>query len=298
MTDSLSLKWRTIAWIDSLLSKPAEQLHPVKAREVLRKSATGPAVVMGRHAKLESVRDEQIAGVKVRRYRPLAAKRGLLIYFHGGGWVLGDVDSHDSPVRALALATEREVISVDYRLAPEHRYPAAFDDSLAVTRALLGDQSVVVAGDSAGGNLAAVVANRCAADGVKLAAQVLLYPVTDCAAETPSYDAYGTGHFLTRETMRYFVREYLPEEARRHEPDCSPLRAASLKGVAPGYVLLAGCDVLRDEGRAYAKRLHADGVEAHLDEVPGVLHGFFSLQGLSEGRAATSRVAKWLEPRW
>jgi acetyl esterase len=98
--------------------------------------------------------------------------------------------------------------------------------------------------------------------------------------------------------MRYFLREYLPEEARRHEPDCSPLRAASLRGVAPGYVLLAGCDVLRDEGRAYAKRLHEHGVETLMDEVPGVLHGFFSLQGLSEGRAATTRVAKWLEPRW
>jgi acetyl esterase len=298
MTDSLTLKWRTIAWIDSLISKPAEQLHPVKAREVLRKSATGPTVVTGRHAKLESVQDASIAGVKVRRYRPLNAKRGLLVYFHGGGWVLGDVDSHDSPVRALALATGREVISVDYRLAPEHRYPAAFDDSLAVTRALVGEHRVVVAGDSAGGNLAAVVANRCAADGVKLAAQVLLYPVTDCAAETASYDLYGTGHFLTRETMRYFVREYLPEQARRHEAECSPLRAASLEGVAPGYVLLAGCDVLRDEGRAYAKRLQEHGVETLLDEVPGVLHGFFSLQGLSEGRSATTRVAKWLEPRW
>lgn len=298
MTDSLTWKWRAIAWASKYLSPPTELLHPVKAREQMRKSTRGPALMIGRHAKLDSVRDEELAGVKVRRFRPQSAKKGVLLYFHGGGWVLGDVISHDSPARALALATQREVISVDYRLAPEHRYPAAYDDSLVVTRALASEHSVVVAGDSAGGNLAAAVANRCAADGLKLAAQVLLYPVTDCAEEAPSYEKFATGHFLTRETMRYFRREYVPDEARRHEPECSPLRASSLKGAAPSYVLLASCDVLRDEGRAYAKRLQEHGVETHLDEVPGVMHGFFSLQGLSEGRAATTRVAKWLEPRW
>jgi acetyl esterase len=297
MTDSLTLKWKAIAWA-AALDEPTEKLGHEKARVVMRKSTAGPAFVMGRHAMLAAVRDEQVAGVNVRRYLPEAAKPGVLVYFHGGGWVLGDVNSHDSPARGLALATGREVVSVDYRLAPEHRYPAAVDDSLAVTKALAKSGRVVVAGDSAGGNLAAVVAIRCAAEGVSLAAQVLLYPVTDCAAETPSYETYAEGHLLSRETMRYFRREYVPDEARRHEPECSPLRAASLKGVAPGYVLLAGCDVLRDEGRAYAQKLHADGVEHHLDEVPGVLHGFFSLQGLSEGRAATTRVAQWLSARW
>jgi acetyl esterase len=127
---------------------------------------------------------------------------------------------------------------------------------------------------------------------------VLLYPVTDCAAETASYERYAEGHLLSRETMRYFRREYVPDEARRGEPECSPLRAASLAGVVPAYVMLAGCDVLRDEGRAYAKKLQADGVETQVDEVPGVLHGFFSLQGMAEARAATTRVAQWLSPRW
>ena len=297
MADSLRFKWKLIAWAASR-SPATETIAPRSARAAMRKSTAGPAIVIGRHPKLASVRDEQVAGVKVRRYLPEGAKPGVLIFFHGGGWVLGDVDSHDSPARGLAVATGREVVSVDYRLAPEHRYPAALDDSLAVTRALAVGHRLAVAGDSAGGNLAAVVANRCAREGVTLAAQVLLYPVTDCAAETGSYEAFASGHLLTRETMRYFRREYVPDEVRRQEPDCSPLRAASVRGVAPAYVLLAGCDVLRDEGRAYARKLAADGVETKCDEVPGVLHGFFSLQGLSEGKAATLRVAAWLEPRW
>ena len=295
---SLKLKWKVIALLSEALGKPTEQSTPAEARAVLRKSTAGPAFIMGNHRKLASVIEGKIAGVKVRHYVPEAAKPGALIYFHGGGWVLGDIDTHDSPARGLSLATGREVVSVDYRLAPEHRYPAAFEDSLAVTRALAAKQRVVVAGDSAGGNLAAVVANRCAQDGVSLSAQVLLYPVTDCAAETPSYEAFAEGHLLSRETMRYFRREYVPEEIRRSEADCSPLRAESLRGVAPGYVLLAGCDVLRDEGRAYARRLQNDGVETVLDEVPGVLHGFFSLQGLGECKAAVTRVAQWLSPRW
>ena len=298
MTDSPTLKWKAIAWISTRLGPPTEKMEPSKARAAMRKGMAGPAFLMGRHPKLASVRDEQLAGVKVRRYLPEGAKPGVLAYFHGGGWVIGDVDSHDSPARGLAVATGREVVSVDYRLAPEHRYPAAFDDSLAVTKALAAQQRVVVAGDSAGGNLAAVVANRCAQDGIALAAQVLLYPVTDCVVESRSYEEFAEGFLLSRETMRYFRREYVPEAARRAEPECSPLRASSLKGVAPGYLLLAGCDVLRDEGRAYAKRLQTDGVETQLDEVPGVLHGFFSLQGLSEGKAATARVAQWLAPRW
>ncbi len=297
MTDSPTFKWRAIAWL-AALGPPTEQTEPAKARAAMRKATAGPAFLVGRHPELASVRDERLAGVKVRRYLPEGAKPGVLVYFHGGGWVIGDVDTHDSPARGLAVATGREVVSVDYRLAPEHRYPAAFDDALAVTQALAAQQRVAVAGDSAGGNLAAVVANRCAQDGIALAAQVLLYPVTDCAAETRSYEEFSKGFLLSRETMRYFRREYVPEEARRAEPECSPLRASSLKGVAPGYVLLAGCDVLRDEGRAYAKRLQADGVETQLDEVPGVLHGFFSLQGFREGKAAKTRVAQWLAPRW
>jgi acetyl esterase len=298
MTDSLTFKWKVIAKLSRVLAASPEKSTPEKARAFMRKATRGPAVVMGARPTLPSVRDEQVAGVKVRRYVPEGAKAGVVVYFHGGGWVIGDVDSHDGIARKWAVQTGREVVSVNYRLAPEHRYPAAFDDCLAVTKALAAQHQVVVAGDSAGGNLAAVVANRCARDSVPLLAQALLYPVTDCVAETASYEAYAEGHLLSREAMRYFRREYVPEETRRAEPECSPLRSESVRGVAPAYVLLAGCDVLRDEGRAYAKKLQADGVETIVDEVPGVLHGFFSMQGLSEGIAASERLTQWLAPRW
>ncbi len=291
----LTFKWRAIAALSGLVARPTETMTPAAARASMRNATKGPAFITGGRPKLGSVRDETVAGVPVRRYVPQAAQPGVLVYFHGGGWVVGDVDSHDAPARALAFATKREVVSVDYRLAPEHRYPAALDDCLAVTRALAVGRRVVVAGDSAGGNLAAVVAHQSRAE---VAAQVLFYPVTDCAAETPSYEAFATGHLLSRETMRYYCREYVPEEARRREPGCSPLRADSLKGLAPAYVMLAGCDVLRDEGRAYAKRLIEEDVDTMVDEVPGVLHGFFSLQGLREGREAVPRVAQWLASRW
>ncbi len=289
---SLTLKYRAIAFLSGVAAPATESVSPAIARKNM--SAPLPGFLAGPKASGVTVRDEVLAGVKVRRYVPASARPGVLVYFHGGGWVIGDVDSHDVPTRALAAALGRDVVSVDYRLAPEHRYPAAFDDCLAVTRAL-GGQPVVVAGDSAGGNLAACVAN---ALGAAVTAQVLIYPVTDLTSETASYVEFATGHLLSRETMRYFVREYVPNPDLRREPSCSPLYAPSLKGVSPAYVLLAGCDVLRDEGRAYADKLKRDGVDTQLDEVPGVVHGFFNLQGLCEGREAVQRVVRWLEPRW
>lgn len=298
MADTLTLKWKTLTWISSLTMPKAENTTIAESRAWMAKSSKGPAFVVGSHAKLASVRDEQLAGVKVRRYVPEGVKPGVLVYFHGGGFVLGDLDSHDSPVRGLANATRREVVAVDYRLAPEHRYPAAVEDCLAVTKALAAQHRVVVCGDSAGGNLAAVMANRCAAEGVSLVAQVLLYPMTDGVTPRESHKQFAMGFFLTHASLRAFLDAYVPELPRRSEPDCSPFHAASLKGVVPGYVLLSGCDVLRDEGRAYANKLQSDGVETVLDEVPGVIHGFFSLQGISEGKAAMTRVAQWLAPRW
>lgn len=280
---------RLIAVLSEFVAKPVQRIGHLAARVSLAKSARSPAFLMGRRADVARVSDEVVAGVKVRRYVPHDVQPGVIVYFHGGGWVLCDVDTHDHPVSALAAATKREVISVDYRLAPEHRYPAALDDCLAVVGALEG--SVVVAGDSAGGGLAAVVAQRL---GEKISAQVLIYPVTDCAAETPSYERYATGHFLSRETMRFYRATYVPEEVQRLEPGCSPLRAQSVKGVARAFVLLAQCDVLHDEGVAYAKKLEGDGVATTVHEVPGVLHGFVNLQGLGVAREAVARIAEWL----
>ena len=287
--------FRAMEFLSQRLGPPTETVPVERARLGMRKSMKTSAFVTGRRAELASVTDSKVAGVPVRRFVPEAAKPGALVFFHGGGWVQGDVETHDVVCSHLAAATRREVVSVEYRLAPEHRYPAAVDDCVAVTRALAATGKVVVAGDSAGGNLAAVVSLELPRE---VTAQVLVYPVVDCVGETPSYGHYADGHLLTRETMRYFRREYVPDEAKRGEVRCSPLRADSLRGQPPTYVLLAQCDVLHDEGVAYAQKLERDGVEVELDDVPGTIHGFFSLQGLGPSKAALARVAAWLVPRW
>ncbi|MFT3713196.1 MAG: alpha/beta hydrolase [Archangium sp.] len=290
MAERPSFKYRFISFADALMSKPLAEVGAGRARGAMRKSAR-MQWLMGRRPSLERVTDETVAGVKCRRYVPSGALPGTFVYFHGGGWVLGDLDTHDVVAASFAVETKREVVSVDYRLAPEHRYPAALDDCVSVTRAL--GPNVVVAGDSAGGNLAASVAQA-----LTVRAQVLIYPAVDCVSPWPSYEQFANGLILTKESMQWFHREYVPDETKRAEPGCSPLKAESLRGLAAAYVLLAQCDVLRDEGRAYAKKLSEHGVETQLDEVSGTVHGFMNLHGFSEAPAATRRIAKWLEPRW
>jgi acetyl esterase len=294
----MAVDWRMrmVAWLSDRIGEPSEVAGPTRARAAIRK--TTPQLIFGAPAVMRSVVDERVAEVPVRRFTPRTVKDGVIVWFHGGGWVVGDAQSHEIPCRALAEAAQREVISVEYRLAPEHRFPAALDDCLAVTRAVsYTHQAVAVAGDSAGGNLAAVVARRFVEEQRKLRAQLLVYPVTDCGAESPSYERYASGFLLARSTMRYYSREYAPDDARRLHPDISPLRATSLAGVAPARVVLAECDVLHDEGLAYAEKLKADGVPVEVDEVPGFLHGFFNLQGFPESRAALQRAAQWLSTR-
>lgn len=237
--------------------------------------------------------DETIAGVPVRRYRPADARPGAIVYFHGGGWVVGDLDTHDVLCATLAHRTRRELVAVHYRRAPEHPLPAAIDDCDAVTAAIAGAQPVIVAGDSAGGHLAAVVARRRAQRSEPLAGQLLVYPVTECGEESDSYRRFGTGHFLTAATMRFFRDAFVPELAHRDHPEASPLRAPSLR-TASARVVLASHDVLRDEGHAYAKKLEAEGTEVELDEVEGVLHGFVSGPD-PIARAAIARSAAWID---
>lgn len=254
------------------------------------KAAAGPSFLTGGRPKLAQIGDDIIEGVRVRRYRPHDARPGTVVFFHGGGWTVGDLDSYDVLAGTLAALSGHEVVSVDYRLAPENPYPAAFDDAVAVTRAMAAAGPVAVAGDSAGGNLAAAVANR-----VPVLGQLLMYPVLDCANESASYEAYATGHILTREGIRAYRRNYVPEPRRRTEPDASPLLAPSLDRTPPAYLIVAECDVLRDESLAYAERLRQAGRPVTVDIVPGVLHGFLSLLGLSEAQAALSRGSEWLD---
>jgi acetyl esterase len=253
---------------------PVEQARAGHEAETAKLAGEGPEL---------PVEDAEVAGIPVRLYRPEGA-RGTVAYFHGGGWVVGNLRSVDAVCRALALASGATVASVDYRLAPEHRYPAAVEDALAATRALRAE---VVAGDSAGANLAAVVARRLRGE---LKLQLLVYPVTDAGLNTPSYREFAEGHGLTAAGMKRFWELYL-DGADGSDPDASPLRASDLAGVAPAYVLLAEQDVLRDEGEAYAAALERAGVSVARVRAAGTIHGFWRWQGASALARAAVRDA-------
>jgi acetyl esterase len=211
--------------------------------------------------------------------------------------VLGGIEESDQFCRTLAAATEREVLSVGYRLAPEQPFPAAVDDADAVTTWLADDGGpgtpLVLVGDSAGGNLATVVARRFRDRGRReVVLQVLAYPVTDHRMLTPSYEEHGAQLLISRDDMRWFWDQYVPDVARRSSPDASPLLADDLAGLPPALLLVAELDPLRDEVIAYARRLVREGVEVTVDRYDTMAHGFFPLVGALEmSRAAVRSVA-------
>jgi acetyl esterase len=243
---------------------------------------TETEVLAGKGVPVDHVADEEIAGVPVRVYEPAGA-RGTVVYLHGGGWVMGSRDSDDAVCRALANDASARVVSVDYRLAPEHPFPAALNDSLNVIRVL--DGPLVVAGDSAGGNLAAVVALKVPL--VKL--QLLVYPVTDAGLNTPSYGEFDGDFGLTAASMRRFFNLYL-DGAGGLEPDVSPLRA-DLSQAPPAYIVTASHDVLRDDGEAYAAALEQAGVDVRLRRIDGTVHGFWRWQTTEIARATVREAA-------
>lgn len=283
-------------------------LPPAGARELYRAMA---AQLDLSDLPIGKIEDRKIAGpageIPVRLYTPVAAGGAplpVLVYFHGGGWVIGDLETHDALCRSLANESGCKVVAVDYRLAPEHRFPAAAEDALAAVSwveanaASIGvdPNRIAVAGDSAGGNLAAVV-SQLARDtkGPRIAFQMLIYPVTDTDTDTGSYRAFGTGHFLERDGMVWFFDHYAGE-ADRADPRLAPLKARSLQGLPPAYVVTAGHDVLRDEGRAYAEALKAAGVSVEYVNYEGMIHGFFNLQAvLDVARDAVKAAAKALK---
>jgi acetyl esterase len=240
--------------------------------------------------------------ITVRVYTPVgAAPHPGLVFYHGGGWVIGDLDTHDGICRSLANAADCAVASVDYRMGPEHRYPVAAEDAYAAYRwvrdgaSRLGIDSarVAVGGDSAGGNLAAVVSLMARDRATPLPVfQLLIYPVTDHDLDTPSYHENATGYVLTREAMRWFFGHYLARDEQGREPYACPLRAPSLAGLPPALVMTAECDPLRDEGEAYAGRLRDAGVPVTLTRYPGMFHGFFRMTRLlDKARAALDEAA-------
>jgi acetyl esterase len=238
--------------------------------------------------------------IPARHYRPAGSTAGqkmpALVFYHGGGWVIGDLDTHDVLCRELSNGAGCAVFAIDYRMGPEHRFPAAVDDSIAAVRQFAqraGDYHIdaariAVGGDSAGGNLSAVVALAARdAGGPKLKYQLLIYPATDQRMRHPSHAANGVGYLLTRELMEYFRGHYLPVEAQFEDWRASPLLARDLSGLPPAYVLTAGFDPLLDEGKAYADRLAAAGVEVEYRCFDDMVHGFIIMGGVLD----TARVA-------
>jgi acetyl esterase/lipase len=288
---------------------PYPQIGAPAARELYRETRGALAPSPPEVARVENLQASGPAGpIPVRLYRALGTADDehlpVLVYFHGGGWTIGDLDTHDIVCREFANLARCAVASVDYRLAPEHKFPAAVEDAIAATHWIgsmagtlgLDPARVAVGGDSAGGNLAAVVAITLRdAGGPPLAMQVLIYPATDMSADRESHLKFAEGYLLTRESILWFVANYLrgPEDAVDWR--ASPLRVRDLAGVAPAYVVTAGFDPLRDEGQAYADRLHEAGVPVTYECFEGMIHGFVTMGGvIAAAHHAINRAAMGL----
>jgi acetyl esterase len=240
--------------------------------------------------------------VKVRRYRPTGDVFGACVFMHAGGWVIGDVELSDALARRLCAGAACEVISVDYRLAPENPYPAALDDACAVVLwwASRNAAPLIVAGESAGGNLAAACAIRIHSMlGTRLAGQFLAYPVTDHTLNTNSYREVGDRNYLlSTADMRWFWDHYCPPGVDRNQALVSPLRIANPTGLPPALIYVAELDPLRDEGLAYATRLAAAGVSVRTRRDPGMLHGYLSAAGaVPLAAVAVAQAAEWIQQR-
>ncbi len=239
-----------------------------------------------------------------RQRRDKAGLAPALVFFHGGGWVIGNLDSHDVACRKLAHEGEMTVIAVDYRLAPEHKFPAAVEDAVTATQWIAGNAAelgidasrLVIGGDSAGGNLAAVVAlSAREAGGPALAGQLLVYPATDFAMRHPSHSEPETSVLLTHSVIRWFRDHYLNGPGDGDDWRASPLRARHHAGLPSAYVLTAGADPLRDEGAEYAERLKDAGVAVTYRHFPGQFHGFFTMgKFLEQSNVAISEIGAWL----
>jgi acetyl esterase len=295
--------------IAALGGPPIEEQTPEQLRQAY---AALNSLGLGTKVPVASVADRAIPGpagdIPVRVYVPTTepGPRPVLVYFHGGGWVIGDLETHDGTVRALAAASGMTAVSVDYRLAPEDPFPAAVDDCLAAVRWVANPENaaelgidparLAVGGDSAGGNLAAVVAQQLRDDGPAVGFQLLVYPVTDARLSHPSIDENADGYLLTKADMVWFRGHYLGDDGWTDRL-VSPLLAPddAFVGLPPALVITAEYDPLRDEGEAYAERLRAAGVAAMATRYDGVIHGFFSMGDIvPEGKAAIDEAAEAL----
>jgi acetyl esterase len=284
------------------------QLRPIEAMTPAEARAQMEATAQSRKAEpmpVARVEERAIPGpggdIRLRLYWPEApAPVPIILYYHGGGHVIGSLDTHDLVARNLCAGARALVASVDYRMGPEHRFPAAVEDSFAALEWARGNAAslgadpfrIAVHGDSAGGNLAAVAALMARDAGISLRLQSLVYPVADYSLAGASYETYAQGYgLLTRDAMAWFRTHYLRSPADAEDWRASPIRAANLAGVAPAIIVTAECDVLHDDGAAYAEALRRAGVAVEYVEYPGMIHGFLGMEPVvDDARNAQRRV--------
>jgi acetyl esterase len=289
---------------------PYESVSPAEAREFYLQARFVSNPEPPELKSIEPLTIPSPAGsIPARVYTPVTLRKThdlapCLVFFHGGGWVIGNLDSHDVVCRKLADEGQLIVISIDYRLAPEHKFPAAVDDVIAATKWIAGNAGqlgidasrLVIGGDSAGGNLAAVVAIAARdGNGPAIAGQVLIYPAVDFAMTHPSHREPETSILLTHTVIRWFRDHYLNSAADAENWRASPVRAETLTGLPPAFVLTAGADPLRDEGEEYARRLEKAGVSVTYRTFPGQFHGFFTMgKLLDQANVAARDIGAWL----
>lgn len=296
-----------LAQLAGLATPPVSALTPRVARAMMEAETRS----MGAPPRVGRVVDRTIpgpsGGIKVRITAPGGdGPFPALVYFHGGGWVAGSLDTHDAVCRAITRESDVAVVSVDYRLAPEAPFPAAVEDAYAATAWVAANGPTIgvdpgriaVGGDSAGANLSAVVALMArdqGRSGPRLAFQVLIYPITNDDLDTPSYREYAEGYLLSREAMAWYWDQYVPDPGDRRHPHASPLRADDLSGLPPALVITAEYDVLRDEGEAYAARLSQAGNSVRLSRYDGMIHGFLRRSAIfDQGRKALAEIGEAL----
>jgi acetyl esterase len=292
--------------LERLLEQAPETLPVDEGRRVVLRHAA----LAGGDQPIGAVRDLPVGDLPGRLYVPTGEQDGgstdlteagpLLLFFHGGGWMYGDLDSHDAACRFLAERSGVRVLAVDYRLAPEHPFPAAYEDALEAFRWVTKNaesigadpERLAVGGDSAGGCLAATTAIVAAEEGLPLAFQLLVYPGTDMRGGSESRAMFAEDFYLTKQFMDLAAALYTPDPAQWTDPRVSPLYADLPPGLAPAYVVTAGFDPLRDEGEAYARKLAQAGVPVDLERFPGQVHGFFNVVGVGRtARAANAVIA-------
>ena len=290
--------------LDSLGKPEVYNLSVEEARAEMSRAQAGDVPKLPADIEDRIIPDRSQGQISIRIIRPKGNTQTLpaVMYFHGGGWVRGDKDAFDRVVRDIAVGADAAVVFVDYTRSPEARYPVAIEEAYAATNYIavngsafnLDSKRIAVAGDSAGANMAAVVALLAKQrGGPQITCQVLFNPATDAVFDTPSYEQFATGYFLTREAMKWYWNHYLPDEGRRKEPTASPLQApiGQLKGLPPALIITSEFDVLRDEGEAYARKLIDAGVRVTAVRYLGAIHAFTILNAIADAQVTRSALA-------